>query len=223
MYFSPAASSENDHGSMNLASNTAPVSATTPSRVAHIHRITGCRIRRWTSERVCPVLHSNHCPFRASVTTPSWTIRFVERSGGSTRLAFRAKAEAGQVRAPSNRLASMPPEFCRLCRSTPPLDSPSYPKSPGQIGTVTRPSFAAIDPRAIDPLQAFQRAVSFHAQGRLWEAEQLYAIVLQADRSHFDALLRLGIVRLQQGRFDQAARLLRRSIKVDSNSADAHH
>ena len=41
MCFSAAASSENDHGSMNLASNTASVSSTMPSRVAAIHRFTG--------------------------------------------------------------------------------------------------------------------------------------------------------------------------------------
>src|SRR6266568_4660962 len=39
IYFSAAASSENDHGSMNLASKTAPVASTTPSRVAANHRI----------------------------------------------------------------------------------------------------------------------------------------------------------------------------------------
>src|SRR4029077_2061214 len=36
MYFSAAASSENDQGSMNLASNTASVPSTIPSRVAAI-------------------------------------------------------------------------------------------------------------------------------------------------------------------------------------------
>ena len=41
MYFSAAASSENDQGSMNLASNTAPVPSTMPSRVAAIYRIDG--------------------------------------------------------------------------------------------------------------------------------------------------------------------------------------
>src|SRR5215831_18250522 len=41
MCFSAAASSENDHGSINLASNTAPEAATMPSRVAPIHRLTG--------------------------------------------------------------------------------------------------------------------------------------------------------------------------------------
>src|SRR5690242_5510748 len=40
MCFSAAASSENDQGSMNLASNTAPVPSTIPSRVAAIHRMT---------------------------------------------------------------------------------------------------------------------------------------------------------------------------------------
>ena len=45
MCFSAAASSENDHGSMNLASNTAPVPSTMPSSVAAIQRSTGCRTR----------------------------------------------------------------------------------------------------------------------------------------------------------------------------------
>jgi hypothetical protein len=38
---SAAASSENDQGSMNLASNTAPVRSTMPSSVAAIQRFTG--------------------------------------------------------------------------------------------------------------------------------------------------------------------------------------
>ena len=49
MCFSAAASSENDHGSMNLASNTAPVPSTMPSSVAAIQRITGWRTQLWTS------------------------------------------------------------------------------------------------------------------------------------------------------------------------------
>src|SRR6266516_3037732 len=63
---SAAPSSENDQGSMNLASKTAPVSATTPSRVAPIHRITGCRIRHWTSRRICWVFRSNQFRLRDS-------------------------------------------------------------------------------------------------------------------------------------------------------------
>src|SRR2546428_563215 len=49
MYFSAAASSENDQGSMNLASNTASVPSTMPSRVATIQGMAECFTRRWTS------------------------------------------------------------------------------------------------------------------------------------------------------------------------------
>src|SRR5258708_213374 len=42
VYFSAAASSENDHGSMNLASNTASVPSTMPSRVAAIQGMAEC-------------------------------------------------------------------------------------------------------------------------------------------------------------------------------------
>ena len=47
MCFSAAASSENDHGSMNLASNTAPVSWTSPSSVAAIHGMARWIAWRW--------------------------------------------------------------------------------------------------------------------------------------------------------------------------------
>src|SRR3982751_2106664 len=47
MYFSAADSSENDHGSMNFDSKTAPVSSTTPSRVAAIQTIEAWYLRHW--------------------------------------------------------------------------------------------------------------------------------------------------------------------------------
>ena len=53
--FSAAASSENDHGSMNLASNTAPVASIPPSRVAAIHE------RRVLSRRWTPVSLGRYC------------------------------------------------------------------------------------------------------------------------------------------------------------------
>jgi tetratricopeptide (TPR) repeat protein len=77
--------------------------------------------------------------------------------------------------------------------------------------------------RIIGPLRALHEAVALHNQGRFREAEQRYQIVLDADGRNFDALYRLGMIRLQQGRFDDAAKLFRRAIKVDRRSADAHH
>src|SRR5208337_5223130 len=73
--FSAAASSENDQGSMNLASNTASRSLTKPSRVAAKKRRTGCWIQRWMSETARPVLRSYQVRLSASVATPSLYVR----------------------------------------------------------------------------------------------------------------------------------------------------
>src|SRR5277367_6325399 len=67
MYFSAAASSENDQGSMNLDSKTDSVSTTLPSSVAAIHACMGCLTRFWTSTIVCPVFRSYHSLFNVSV------------------------------------------------------------------------------------------------------------------------------------------------------------
>jgi tetratricopeptide (TPR) repeat protein len=72
------------------------------------------------------------------------------------------------------------------------------------------------------PAQAFQQAAAFHAQGRLWDAEQLYEFVLKSDDRHFDSIYRLGLIRLQQSRFADAVALFRRALKVDRDSADVH-
>jgi predicted O-linked N-acetylglucosamine transferase (SPINDLY family) len=70
--------------------------------------------------------------------------------------------------------------------------------------------------------QIFQQAIFFHDHGRLREAEQLYQKLLLGDDRHFGSLCRLGVLRLQQRRFEDAERLFRRAVKVDKRSADAH-
>jgi protein O-GlcNAc transferase len=72
------------------------------------------------------------------------------------------------------------------------------------------------------PSQNFQRAIALHDRGQLVEAAHTYQSVLMADDCHFGSLCRLGLLRLQEGRFDEAERLLRRAVKVDKRSADAH-
>src|SRR5215831_17344544 len=74
-----------------------------------------------------------------------------------------------------------------------------------------------------DPRRAFEQAAAFHAQGRLGEAERLYAVVLAADGRHFESIYRLGLIRLHQGRFADAETLFRRAVKLDKRSADAQH
>src|SRR5262249_40183215 len=79
IYFSAAASSENDHGSMNLASNTASVPSTIPSRVAAIQSMAECLTLRWTSVTRRPVLRSYQVRLSSSVAAPSCTMRFPEK------------------------------------------------------------------------------------------------------------------------------------------------
>ena len=121
MCFSAAASSENDQGSMNLASNTAPVASTIPSRVAPIQRFTGCRTCRCTSVTTWLVLRSYQCRLRSSVTTPSWTIRLPDRSSGSTSPRFsRHSRSRAASSSPMMIRASEPPmkERRSLCFRT---------------------------------------------------------------------------------------------------------
>src|SRR6266446_3778783 len=88
MYFSAAASSENDHGSMNLASNTASTPSTIPSRVALIQEIAECLTWRCTSRTRQPVLRSYQDRLSPSVARPSCTTRLPDRSSGSASPRF---------------------------------------------------------------------------------------------------------------------------------------
>ena len=48
--------------------------------------------------------------------------------------------------------------------------------------------------------QSIQQALALHQQGRLDEAEKLYARVLKAQRDNFDALHLLGMLNHQRGK-----------------------
>jgi protein O-GlcNAc transferase len=76
-------------------------------------------------------------------------------------------------------------------------------------------------PSRSDSEQTFQQAAFLHDQGRLREAERLFHAVLKADRNHFGALGRLGLVQLQCGKFREAVPLFRRALKLNPGSADA--
>ncbi|MBO0717090.1 MAG: tetratricopeptide repeat protein [Rhizobiales bacterium] len=69
--------------------------------------------------------------------------------------------------------------------------------------------------------QALSEAVVLHRQGRLREAERIYARMLKAAPDHFDALNLLGAVKLQQGEFGEAQRLFSAAIKANPRIAAA--
>jgi predicted TPR repeat methyltransferase len=64
-------------------------------------------------------------------------------------------------------------------------------------------------------------AIAHHQQGRLAEAESIYLTLLQAQPKDIDALHYLGVLRMRQGRRDEAIELIKRSLTIKSNNPDA--
>jgi tetratricopeptide (TPR) repeat protein len=69
--------------------------------------------------------------------------------------------------------------------------------------------------------QSFNDALSLQRQGRLREAEKLYARVLKAAPDHFDALNMLGAVKAQLGRMGEAHRLFSGAVKINPRAPGA--
>src|SRR5665811_991372 len=72
-----------------------------------------------------------------------------------------------------------------------------------------------------DLQQAMQEAVALHQQGRLREAEKLYARVLKAAPEHSDALHLLGLAKAQGGQMGEAFRLMSAALKLNPKAPDA--
>ena len=63
-------------------------------------------------------------------------------------------------------------------------------------------------PQPLNVPQAFAQGLKLHEQGRLAEAEPLYAAVLAARPDHFDALQMMALVKLAAGQPAEALRLV---------------
>jgi len=63
-------------------------------------------------------------------------------------------------------------------------------------------------PQSLNVPQAFAQGLKLHEQGRLAEAERLYAAVLAVRPDHFDALQMMGLVKLAAGQPAEALRLV---------------
>jgi protein O-GlcNAc transferase len=66
-----------------------------------------------------------------------------------------------------------------------------------------------------------QHAFSLHRQGRLAEAESAYATLLARQPKHFDVLHLFGMLRMQQGRPDQALRLGESAARLRADAPEA--
>lgn len=69
---------------------------------------------------------------------------------------------------------------------------------------------------------ALRQARALHQQGRLPEAERLYAAILAHDPDHFDALCLLAVIESQRGNFDSAAALFGKAAGINPKCALVH-
>jgi predicted TPR repeat methyltransferase len=67
-----------------------------------------------------------------------------------------------------------------------------------------------------------QQAVGLHQQGRLEQAQALYARVLALEPRQFDALHLSGVIERQRGNPARGADLIRAALQVDAGQARAH-
>jgi protein O-GlcNAc transferase len=69
--------------------------------------------------------------------------------------------------------------------------------------------------------EALEHATALHQQGRLTEAERVYAQMLEREPGQFVPLHRMAIVALQQGRLDEALRRVEAALRVDPGAESA--
>lgn len=72
------------------------------------------------------------------------------------------------------------------------------------------------------PAQVLQRAFALYRHRRLVEAEGLYREILETNPDQADALHMLGVIELERGRCEQAAKLIGAALRVAPNVAGAH-
>jgi tetratricopeptide (TPR) repeat protein len=68
----------------------------------------------------------------------------------------------------------------------------------------------------------FDEATAAHRQGKLIEAERIYADIARKKPDHFDALYRLGIIAAQTRRTQEAVDLFRKAIALNQGVAGVH-
>jgi len=69
---------------------------------------------------------------------------------------------------------------------------------------------------------AIREAEALHRQGRLAEAERIYAAIVACMPDHFEALHLLGVIRQEQSRPAEALSLIAAALRLNARSADAH-
>ena len=71
--------------------------------------------------------------------------------------------------------------------------------------------------------ETMTRALEFHRARDFAQAGALYRQILAGNPNHADALRLLGVIARQEGRYDEAIDLIRRSIFINDAKAESHH
>ena len=66
-----------------------------------------------------------------------------------------------------------------------------------------------------------QQAVTFHQQGNLVQAEALYQQILDAEPGLFGPNYYMGLIRMQEGRFEEAASYLESALRITPDELGA--
>ena len=80
------------------------------------------------------------------------------------------------------------------------------------------PSLPLPQGKPLDVPRTMHQALELHHQGRIAEAEPLYAAVLAARPDHFDALQMLGVIKLARGELATALRLVSAAMQLRPKS-----
>jgi predicted O-linked N-acetylglucosamine transferase (SPINDLY family) len=68
-----------------------------------------------------------------------------------------------------------------------------------------------------------ESAARFHASGQLAEAARLYSEIVRNNPAHFEALYRLGMIHLQNGRFGDAEYLFATAVRAQPQVPEAYY
>src|SRR5579859_2085359 len=69
----------------------------------------------------------------------------------------------------------------------------------------------------------FREALALHRQGKVADAERIYAEILQRQPNHFDATHMLGVAALQGRRTERGIELIRKAIALNGKVAAPHN
>jgi len=73
-----------------------------------------------------------------------------------------------------------------------------------------------------DVSDRFQKAVAFHEQGKLEEAEKLYREIIKIEPEHSSSCYLLGVIAHQQGKDIDALELIKKAVAMNPDKPDFH-